>query len=115
MSTRIDIRVSDERKQDWKKRAKEEKSTLTEFIINKVEEDYSLNDIKIMEGFFDKIVHLRGKVDVNINQISRNINLSRNVHESHMLDFLKVLGEYVSKIEEQNRLIIKVRKDLNSK
>ena len=112
-NTRIGFRISNERKRKWQKEAKKEISSLTDFIFNKVEGNRPLNEIKHIENLFNQMVNDRRKVENNINQISRNINISKGVNENQMFAFLELFGEYSEVVMEQNKKIIKVFKILN--
>ncbi|TXD53914.1 hypothetical protein [Polaribacter sp. IC063] len=113
MKKRIEIRIKEELKNKWLGSAKDSNSTLTNFIINKIEGNKSVFLIKKIEGFFNKIGNDRKKAENNLNQISRNINISKGVNQKQMMKVENVLNEYKSVIEEQNKLIIKVFKELH--
>ncbi|MCI2228294.1 hypothetical protein MC378_03875 [Polaribacter sp. MSW13] len=112
--TRIGIRITYELKSKWKIEANKELATLTDFIVNKIEGNRPINEIKHIENLFNQMGNDRRKVENNINQISRNINISKGLNESQMFQFLELLGEYKTIVDEQNKRIIKVFKILHS-
>lgn len=112
---RIHILVLEEIKNDWIQQSEKECCSLTDFIINKIEGNKSAFFIKTIEGYFNKMGNDRKKVENNINQISRNINISKGLNEKQMFQFLEILGDYKTIVDEQNKIIIKVFKDLHSK
>ena len=111
--SRIHFLVAEELKSSWIKQAELNFCSLTDFIINKIEKNNTLIDIKLIEGFFNKIGNDRKKAESNLNQISRNINISKGVNLQQMMNVENILNEYKSVIENQNKLIIKVFKELH--
>lgn len=115
MKKRIEIRIFEHKKNEWNRKAKEQYSTLTDYIINKVEDNFSVKDINKIELFLNKIVNKRKKVENNINQIARNINISKSVNERQMMQYLEFLNEYKEVVKEQNKSINKLIKTIHTK
>ena len=115
MKKRIEIRIFEHTKNEWNRKAKEQYSTLTDYIINKVEDNFSVKDINKMELFLNKIVNKRKKVENNINQIARNINISKSVNERQMMQYLEFLNEYKEVVKKQNKSINKLIKTIHTK
>ncbi|OEI79854.1 hypothetical protein [Formosa algae] len=114
INKRVHFVISEERKNKWLELAKEEYSSLTDFIITRVEGNITRYDIKTIEGLFEKMGGNRNKVESNINQVTRIINVAQNINEENMLRFLELFSEYSRKVEKQNKIITKVYKKLNS-
>ncbi|PNW27802.1 hypothetical protein BKP44_11515 [Formosa algae] len=67
--------------------------------------------LKKLRVIFPKWVVNRNKVESNINQVSRNINIFKSVNGSNIIRFLELLLEYKSIIKHQNKLMIKACKE----
>jgi len=109
---RIHFLINSEMKDKWKKEAMDSKMNLTDFIINKVEDNLTRNEVNMIVKSIEDITNFRNKVDNNINQITRIVNIDKSINEKNMITFNALLEAYIEKVSEQNseirKLIIKL-------
>ena len=107
---RMHFLVNAEMKKNWIMKAKEQDLSLTDFIINKVEDNLTRNQALFLSQKVDEIAKLNKKVDTNINQVTKIINAEKRITEKNIVLFNQYFSEYIEKINEQNKEIKKFHK-----
>jgi archaellum component FlaC len=108
--SRIHFLINSEIKDNWKEKAMDSKLNLTDFIINKVEDNLTRKEVNTIVNSIEDITNFRNKVDNNINQVTRIINIDKSISEKNMMAFNALLEAYIEKVSEQNE---KIRKLIN--
>ncbi|WP_292009669.1 plasmid mobilization relaxosome protein MobC [Chryseobacterium sp.] len=104
----IKFRIEKEKKKIWKKLCSERRVSLTQLIIDSVE-DRLLDDErrKVLE-FIEKQDNIFVKIETNINQIARIANSQKFISEKELKNFSEKLSEIEKLKQEQNIIFAKI-------
>ncbi len=105
---RIEIRIEKEKKKLWKKFCSERQVSLTQLIINSVENRMMDNERRKVLKFIEKQDNIFIKIETNINQIARIANLQKFVSEKDLRNFSQKLAEIEKLKNEQNEIFMKI-------
>ena len=104
----IKFRITREKKANWKKICNEKQITLTNLIIDSVENRILGNERQEILAFIEKQDNLFVKIETNINQVARIANGQKFISEIELGKFSKKLAEIVQLKKEQNKIFSKI-------
>lgn len=107
-SEKIKFRVYPKIKSKWKKKAEGEKSSLSEFIRSRVEDDSTFREIDEIEKIGNTIIDYKSIVGNNINQISKDINTDKLVSDRQLNVFYKQMELYREEMRVRNSKLQKI-------
>ncbi|MCW3170276.1 hypothetical protein OMO38_17240 [Chryseobacterium sp. 09-1422] len=100
----IKIRISIIQKEKWKKVCSEKKISLTNLIINSVENRMMDNERKKVLEFIENQDNVFVKIETNINQVAKITNSQKFVSSKDLNYFSERLTEIIVLKEKQNRI-----------
>lgn len=110
--TRIFIRLQKEKKTAWKKLCKARNLSLTNLIIDSVEQRLLADEKREVTAFIEKQDNLFAKIGNNINQVAKYVNTQKSISEAE----LKAFNHHLNKLEElraaQNQIFLGIYKKL---
>ncbi|WP_207536284.1 plasmid mobilization relaxosome protein MobC [Desertivirga arenae] len=106
----LNLRLSDEVKDRWKKIADERGLHLTDMVIASVENKLLNSDRREIMSFIEKQGNVFAKIENNINQIAKYVNTQKNISDSVLVDYNSKLRELNCLQIEQNELFRKIYK-----
>lgn len=104
----IKIRISREKKKNWKKLCSEKQISLTSLIIDSVENRIMDDERRTVLNFIEHQDNRFKKIETNINQFARIANAQKYVSESELNCFLENLTEIEKLKKEQNEIFAKI-------
>ena len=104
----IIIRVQKQRKENWKKICSEKKLSLTDLIIDSVEDRILDNERRAILTFIEKQDNIFIKIETNINQIAKIVNGQKFISEHQVAQFNNRLKEIIALKTRQNEIFIKI-------
>ena len=102
----IIIRVQKFRKQNWKKLSKEKQISLTNLIIDSVENRLMDDERRKVLAFIEKQDNIFVKIETNINQIAKMVNGQKFISENELQKFSNQLTEIAKLKAQQNEVFI---------
>lgn len=102
--TRVFVRVTDERKRNWKLMAKIQSTTLSDFIITKVEDRLSNREKREILKFIEIQGNYFSKVENNINQLAKIANRQNYLSDEMQKEMISLLKEIRNLKIEQNKM-----------
>lgn len=100
----IKIRISVVQKEKWKKVCSEKKITLTNLVINSVENRIMDNERKKVLEFIENQDNVFVKIETNINQVAKIANSQKFVSSKDLNYFSERLSEIIVLKEKHNRI-----------
>jgi hypothetical protein len=100
----IKIRISVVQKEKWKKVCSEKKITLTNLVINSVENRIMDNERKKVLEFIENQDNVFVKIETNINQVAKIANSQKFISSKDLNYFSERLTEIIVLKEKQNRI-----------
>ena len=100
------IRVHKFRKENWKKICLEKQISLTNLIIDSVENRMMDNERKKVLAFIEKQDNIFVKIETNINQIAKMVNGQKFISENELQKFSNQLTEIAKLKAQQNEVFI---------
>ena len=104
----IKFRITREKKNSWKKICEEKQITLTNLIIDSVENRILDNERQEILAFIEKQDNLFVKIETNINQVARIANGQKFISENELRKFSEKVSEIVLLKKEQNKIFSKI-------
>ena len=102
------IRIQKNRKEHWKKICLEKQISLTNLIIDSVENRMMDNERKKVLAFIEKQDNIFVKIETNINQIAKMVNGQKFISENELQKFSNQLTEIAKLKAQQNKVFIKI-------
>lgn len=87
LETYIRVRLYKSQKERWVKIAKEKKSTITDLVINSVEDSFAKSERREVLSFIEKQGNIFSKIENNINQFARIVNNENSVNDALLKSF----------------------------
>ena len=109
-NTAILLRISSIQKEKWKKICAERKITLTDFIINSVEDKMTAQERREVLKFIEKQENIFAKIGNNINQFAHIANTKKDIYTIEFQAFIVALQQIERLKEEQNRIFKQIYK-----
>lgn len=109
---RIYIRVAEAQKNKWKKICLEKKISLTELIINSIENKNFSNEKRQILNFIEKQDNIFSKIENNINQFAKIANTKKDISDYELKIFNDALKQIQELKKQQNLIIFKIYKFL---
>lgn len=94
--SRIEIRIEKSQKEKWKNLCQKQKISLSELIINSVENKMMSAERRKVIAFIEKQDNIFAKIENNINQFAKIANTQKQISEMEM----KIFNRYLEVIEE---------------
>lgn len=110
--TRIFIRLQKEKKQAWKKLCKARNISLTNLIIDSVEQRMLSDEKRKVTAFIEKQDNLFAKIGNNINQVAKYVNTQKAISDQEVSDFNQQLRKLEELQKEQNQIFLMIYKKL---
>ncbi|WP_024566547.1 plasmid mobilization relaxosome protein MobC [Elizabethkingia anophelis] len=104
----IIIRIQKSRKENWKRICLEKQISLTSLITHSVENRILNDERRKVMAFIEKQDNIFIKIETNINQIARIVNVQKFISEEALKDFLDKLSEIEKLKREQNMIFSKI-------
>ena len=104
----IQIRIYKSQKERWLKIVKERKSTITDLVINSVEDSFTKGERRQMLSFIEKQGNLFSKIENNINQFARIVNTENSLDSVLLNSFNEHLKVIAQLKLQQNDLFKKI-------
>ena len=102
------IRIQKSRKENWKKICLEKQISLTNLIIDSVENRMMDNERKKVLAFIEKQDNIFVKIETNINQIAKIVNGQKFISENELQKFSNQLTEITKLKVRQNGIFLKI-------
>ncbi|MGA9211201.1 hypothetical protein [Kaistella sp.] len=104
----IKIRISTNRKENWKKICSKKNISLTNLIINSVENRILDDERRKVLAFIEKQDNIFIKIETNINQLAKMVNSQKFISKTEFDEFRSEL-KIISKLKEkQNEIFMKI-------
>lgn len=103
-SKTIIFRITDQKKQEWKKICETRNISLTSLIINSVENRILDDDRRKVLEFIEKQDNVFVKIETNINQIAKIVNTQKFISSEDLKVFNERLSEIKILKKEQNKI-----------
>lgn len=107
-STMIKFRIEVSRKKFWKKLCLERKVSLTQLIIDSVEDRLMEDERRKVLRFIEKQDNIFVKIETNINQIAKVANSQKFMTPIEFENFSEKLSEIEKLKKEQNQTFNKI-------
>lgn len=102
------IRIQKSQKENWKKICLEKQISLTNLIIDSVENRMMDNERKKVLAFIEKQDNIFVKIETNINQIAKMVNGQKFISENELQKFSNQLTEIAKLKAQQNEVFINI-------
>ncbi|MCQ4139507.1 plasmid mobilization relaxosome protein MobC [Chryseobacterium sp. EO14] len=102
------IRIQKSQKEHWKKICLEKQISLTNLIIDSVENRIMDNERKKVMAFIEKQDNIFVKIETNINQIAKIVNGQKFISENDLQKFSHQLTEILKLKSRQNEVFINI-------
>lgn len=100
----IIFRITDQKKQEWKKICDTREISLTSLIINSVENRILDDERRKVLEFIEKQDNVFVKIETNINQIAKIVNTQKLISSENLKCFNERLAEIIILKKEQNKI-----------
>lgn len=105
---RIFIRIQKYRKENWRKLCLEKKISLSNLIINSVENRILDDERRKVLMFIEKQDNIFGKIENNINQVAKIANSQKFINEKELNNFSMQLSNIAELKKEHNEILFKI-------
>ena len=105
---RIFIRIQKSRKENWKKICLEKQISLTNLIIDSVENRMMDNERRKVLAFIESQDNIFSKIETNINQVAKMANGQKFISENELQKFSNQLSEIVRLKSKQNEVFLDI-------
>ena len=106
--SKIQIRTTTEQKHKWKKLCSIQGITMTDLIVDSVENRIMDNERRKVLAFIESQDNIFIKIETNINQVARFVNGKKFITENELQRFSSLLEEIGKLKEEQNKIFLKI-------
>lgn len=106
--SRIHFLLDSDLKKKWQEIAELNRMTLTEYIVHKVEGNLGKNERKQILKFIEISTNVDSKVENNINQIAKWVNIHKEISSEKMDEYLDQLNKYQRFMRERNTVFRKI-------
>lgn len=100
----IIFRISNQKKQEWKKICDTRNISLTSLIINSVENRILDDDRRQVLEFIEKQDNVFVKIETNINQVAKIVNAQKFIGSEELKVFSEKLSEIIILKKAQNKI-----------
>ena len=100
----IIFRISNQKKEKWKKICDTRNISLTSLIINSVENRILEDEIRKVLEFIEKQDNVFVKIETNINQVAKIVNAQKFISSEDLKVFSEKLSEVIILKKEQNKI-----------
>ncbi|MGV4415502.1 MULTISPECIES: hypothetical protein [Chryseobacterium] len=100
----IIFRISNQKKQEWKKICDTRNISLTSLIINSVENRILDDERRQVLEFIEKQDNVFVKIETNINQVAKIVNTQKFIGSEELKVFSEKLSEIIILKKEQNKI-----------
>ena len=107
-SVRIFIRIEEDKKKHWKDLCAKRQVSMTGLIIDSVENRLMYDERRKIIKFIEKQDNIFGKIETNINQITRIANSQKFISEKQLQHFSEKLTDIEKLKKEQNTIFNKI-------
>ena len=107
-NVRLFIRLQKEKKEAWKKLCDTRNISLTNFIIDSVEQKMHSDERRKVLAFIEKQDNLFAKIENNINQVARIANYQKFISETELNSFNQKLEKIAELKNQQNQIFLKI-------
>ena len=104
----IVIRVQKLRKENWKQLCLEKNISLTNLIIDSVENRILDDERRKIVTFIEKQDNIFVKIETNINQIAKTVNGQKFISDCQLQKFSEQLAEIIALKKQQNEIFLKI-------
>lgn len=104
----IIIRVQKFRKEGWKQICLEKQISLTNLIIDSVENRLMDDERKKVLAFIEKQDNIFVKIETNINQVAKIVNGQKLISENELQKFTDQLTEIAKLKAQQNEIFLNI-------
>lgn len=104
----IKIRISTTRKENWKKLCSEKQISLTNLIIDSVENRILDDERRKVLAFIEKQDNIFIKIETNINQLAKIVNGQKFISRSELDEFQNQLKTITALKKKQNDVFLKI-------
>lgn len=111
-NVRLFIRLQKEKKEAWKKLCDTRNISLTNFIIDSVEQKMLSDERRKVLAFIEKQDNLFAKIGNNINQVAKYVNTQKGISNEELQNFNRQLEKLEELKKEQNQIFLKIYKHL---
>lgn len=108
--TFIKFRIEKKQKKEWQKRCLERGNTLTDLIVQSVENRMMNNERREILKFIEKQDNIFAKIENNINQFAKIANGQKFITPLDMKNFTQKLAQVAELKKEQNKMFQKIYK-----
>ncbi|MCD1117520.1 hypothetical protein [Chryseobacterium turcicum] len=105
---RIFIRIQKDRKENWKELCSKKQISLTNLIIDSVENRIMDDERRKVLAFIEKQDNLFVKIETNINQVAKFANAQKYISPTDLQYFSNKLSEIADLKIIQNNIFIKI-------
>ena len=102
------IRIQKSRKENWKKICLEKQISLTNLIIDSVEDRMMDNERRKVLAFIEKQDNIFIKIETNINQLAKMVNGQKFISKTEFDEFQNQLKTITKLKEKQNEIFVKI-------
>ena len=107
-ATSIKFRIDKKKKESWKKFCQEKQITLTNLVIDSVENRIFDNERRGILEFIEKQDSVFVKIETNINQVARIVNGQKYISDLELKRFTDQLVEIIKLKNKQNAVFEKI-------
>ncbi|MGQ1928983.1 hypothetical protein [Ornithobacterium rhinotracheale] len=108
--TFIKFRIGKSQKKEWQKRCSKKGDTLTDFIIQSVENRMLNSERREILKFIEKQDNIFAKIENNINQFAKIANGQKFITPLEMKSFTQKLAQVAELKREQNKMFERIYK-----
>ncbi|MGQ2118471.1 hypothetical protein [Ornithobacterium rhinotracheale] len=108
--TFIKFRIGKSQKKEWQKRCSKKGDTLTDFIIQSVENRMLNSERREILKFIEKQDNIFAKIENNINQFAKIANGQKIITPLEMKSFTQKLAQVAELKREQNKMFERIYK-----
>lgn len=110
----LKIRISQNRKNSWKRICKERKISLTELITSSVENKKTIAEKREILEALRKEDYSLSKIANNINQFTKVINAKKTTSDYEISRFNELIEKFYTLKTEQENIMLKIYKYLSN-
>lgn len=98
------FRITNQKKEEWKKICSKKQISLTSLIINSVENRMMDDERRKVLAFLEKQDNIFSRIETNINQVAKIVNTQKFISPKEMKDFSDKLLEITILKAQQNKI-----------